>query len=70
MTGKDWILVEMEAAILRGPHQSAREAGAIQHFEDETREKVAAGQARVVLWDDIRHAPPRYHISQKRFIQF
>ena len=58
MTGKDWTLGEMEAAIARGPHQSAREEGAIQHFEDETREKVSVGQARVVLWDDIKHAPP------------
>ena len=25
----------------------------------ETAEKVAAGQARVVFWDDIKHNPPR-----------
>ena len=58
-TGRDWTLAEIQAAIHRGPHQSALDPDALQHFKDEVQEKVAKGQARVVLWDDIRGNHPR-----------
>ena len=58
-TGRDWSLTEIEAAIARGPHQSALEPDALAHFEEEVTTKVNRGQARVVLWDDIRGNHPR-----------
>ena len=58
-TGRDWTLEEIQAAIDRGPHRSALDPEALQHFKDEVQEKVAKGQARVVLWDDIRGNHPR-----------
>ena len=58
-TGKDWTINEIRAAIDRGPHKSALEPDAIKHFAEEVADKVAKGQARVVLWDDIKHDHPR-----------
>ena len=58
-TGRDWTLDEIQAAIDRGPHKSALEPEAIDHFAEEVADKVKKGQARVVLWDDIRHNHPR-----------
>jgi hypothetical protein len=52
--GCDWTLSKIQAAIDRGPHQSALEPEAIAHFEVEVQDKVAKGQARVVLWDNIK----------------
>jgi hypothetical protein len=57
-TGRDWKLVEIQAAINRGPHKSALEPDAIEHFAAEIRDKVNKGQARVVLWDDIKGNHP------------
>ena len=59
MTGSDWTMAEMGAAILRGPHESALSPEAIEHFATEVAEKVASGQARIVNWDDIKLNPPR-----------
>jgi hypothetical protein len=58
MTGRDWTIHEMEAAIARGAHESARSAEAREHFRQEVAEKVKQGQARVVRWEDIKHNPP------------
>ena len=58
MTGKPWTREEMVAAIVRGPHKSALSEAAILHFEQEIKEKVAAGQAKVILWSDISDNPP------------
>ena len=58
-TGRDWTREEIQAAIDRGPHKSALEPDAIAHFAEEVADKVAKGQARVVLWDDITHNHPR-----------
>ncbi len=57
-TGRDWNLSKIQAASDRGPHQSALEPEAIPHFEVEVRDKVAKGQARVVLWDSIKGNHP------------
>lgn len=57
-TGTNWTREQMQAAIERGPHKSAREPEAIQHFQDEIEEKVKVGQAKVILWDDIKDNPP------------
>ena len=58
MTGRDWTVKEMTAAVERGPHESSLTNEAIQHFAAEVLEKVATGQARVVNWDDIKDNPP------------
>ena len=57
-TGKPWTTVEMQAAIDRGPHISAMDPDAMEQLQAEVEEKVANGQARLVLWDDIKNNPP------------
>jgi hypothetical protein len=54
-TGQDWTVKEMQAAIDRGPHQSVLQPEALLHFDEEIRDKVAKGQARVVSRDEIKH---------------
>lgn len=58
MTGREWTVEEMTAAVERGPHESSLTSEAIQHFAAEVLEKVATGQAKVVNWDDIKDNPP------------
>ncbi len=58
-TGRDWTLKEIQAAINRVPHKSALKPNAITHFAEEVADKVAKGQARLVLWDDIKDNHPR-----------
>jgi hypothetical protein len=48
----------MTAAIRQGPHVSALVPDAMTQLDDEVREKVEAGQARLVKWADIKHNPP------------
>jgi hypothetical protein len=57
-TGRPWSKLEMWEAIDRGPHQLSLSPKAIAHFKAESKEKVAARQARLVLWDDIKDDPP------------
>jgi hypothetical protein len=56
--GRDWTLKEIQAAINHGPHKSALKPNAIAHFKEEGKDKVAKGQARVVLWENIKHNHP------------
>ena len=58
-TGRNWSLAEIQAAIDRRPHKSVLEPDAIAHFAEEVADKVAKGQALVVLWDDIKDNHPR-----------
>jgi len=58
-TGNDWTTTQIRAAIDRGPHKSTLEPDALEHFATEVADKVAKGQARVVLWDDIKHDHPK-----------
>ena len=48
----------MHAAVNRGNHESARMPDAIEAYQEEIQEKISSGQARVVLWDDIKDNPP------------
>jgi hypothetical protein len=48
----------MNAAIDRGPHQSALSSDAINQLQQEVNDKVAMGQAHIVDWNDIKHDPP------------
>ena len=57
-TGAPWTVDQIQTAIDRGPHVSALVPDAMAHLDAEVREKVANGQARLVRWNDIRHAPP------------
>ena len=57
-TGTPWSHYEIEEAIAHGPHKSARSAEAIAHFQAEIAEKTKLGQARTVLWDDIKNNYP------------
>ena len=57
-TGKPWSREEVTAAIERGPHISALEPDAIDQLAGEIKQKVADGQCRVVLWDDIKNDMP------------
>ena len=57
-TGRPWSKKEMEAAVERGPHVSALSEECAAQLSAETAEKVAAGQARIVLWDAIKNDPP------------
>jgi hypothetical protein len=62
-TGCNWTLEEIQAAINHGPHKSALKPNAIAHCKEEVRDKVAKGQARVVLWDDFKHNhPPQLNV--------
>jgi hypothetical protein len=56
--GKPWTREQIEAAITRGPHISALDPEAAAQLRAEVDEKVKLGQARLVMWDDIRHNPP------------
>jgi hypothetical protein len=56
--GRDWTLEEIQATINRRPHKSALKPNAIAHVEAKVRDKVAKGQACVVLWDDIKNDHP------------
>jgi hypothetical protein len=52
-------LEDIQAAIIQGLHKLALKPEAIAHFEEEVRDKVAKGQARVVPWNDIKANHPR-----------
>ena len=60
MTGWDWTIDEMEAAIHRGPHQLSMIQEAITYFAMEGEEKIALGQAWVVGWEAIWNSPPSH----------
>ena len=49
----------MQAAIKRGNHVSAKQPDAVAAYQVEIAEKIKKGQARVVLWDDIKDNPPK-----------
>jgi hypothetical protein len=57
-TGRPWTKEETWEAVERGPHQSALSPEALAHFAEESAAKVKAGQAKLVLWDDIKDNPP------------
>jgi hypothetical protein len=47
----------MWEAVARRPHKSALSPVAIAHFAKESVAKVTAGQAKLVLWDNIKDDP-------------
>ncbi len=55
---KNWGGEWMWEAVARGPHQLSRSPEALTHFATESAEKVRVGQAKLVLWDNIKDNPP------------
>ena len=49
-TGRNWTKEDINAAVMRGPHESALSEEAIAHFAAEAKEKVASNQARLVCY--------------------
>ena len=63
-TGKPWMREEVEEAIKRGSHVSALIPEAMKILNDEVKAKVDSGQARLIIWDDIkRNLPPELKVS-------
>ena len=58
-TGKCWTMEDLEAAIKVGPHISVLDLEAMEKLQAEAAEKEALGQAKVVLWEDIKKNPPK-----------
>jgi hypothetical protein len=48
----------MQVSINRGPHKSALAPDAIDQLHFDVKEKVQAGQAKIVDWNDIKDNPP------------
>jgi hypothetical protein len=64
-TGKPLTKQEMWEEVVRGSHQLAMSPEAIEHFRLKAIEKVNAGQAVLVKWDNIKNSPPpQLKISQ------
>ena len=62
--GENWTDERVVSAMLRGPHQSAYLDGAVGFLQEETKEKVRNGFARVIKWGDIKdNVPPKLKIS-------
>jgi hypothetical protein len=57
-TGRPWSKQEMWEAVAQGPYKSSPSPKALAHFTEESVEKVQAGQAKLVLWNDIQDNPP------------
>ena len=63
-TGQNLSREQIEAAIERGPHVSVLVAEAMEQLQKEVSVKVQQGQAKVIMWDDIKHNfPPELKIS-------
>ena len=63
-TNRQWTLEELEAAVERGPHSSALIPEAMKQHAEELQIKVEKGQARVVLWEELKkNLPPELKIS-------
>jgi hypothetical protein len=48
----------MVEVVVRGPHVSTMDPAAMDQLAGEVAEKVRNKQARIVLWDDVKHNPP------------
>jgi hypothetical protein len=55
---------EVWEAVARGAYASAISAEALDHFRLKTEKKVKCGQAKIVLWDEIKDTlPPQMKVS-------
>ena len=56
--GDNWSKQQIEEAVHRGPHKSAREAEAAAYAWEEAQEKVNQGYCSIYKWEDIKHSYP------------
>ena len=56
--GKPWTREEMQAAIEEGPHMLDVVPEVMAELALEIEDTVRQGQAKVVLWEDIKEDPP------------
>jgi hypothetical protein len=62
--GPNWSIEHIEAALLRGPHTSAKSKAAKKCLMKETEDKIKDGYAKIVKWKDIKaNVPPQLKIS-------
>ena len=59
LTGQPWTVEQMQAAVDRGPHVSAKTDEVMAQFKAETLVKAEQGQCKLVPWDDIKDDPPK-----------
>ena len=57
-TGKCWPVENLEVAIKVGPHVLALDPEAMDQLQSKVVEKEALGQAKVILWNDIKKYLP------------
>ena len=53
-TGRNWTKEDINAAVMRGSHDSALSEEAIAHFSAEPKLKVAPNQARLVFYKNSK----------------
>jgi hypothetical protein len=56
--GRPWLKEDIWVAVAWGPHQSSLSPEALVHFAQESIKKVKAGQAKLVLWGNIKENLP------------
>lgn len=56
--GPNWTPEQIQIAVERGPHPSARHDEAAKELWKEAHEKVEQGFAKIVAWKDIKDNPP------------
>ena len=56
---RTWTKKQMEEAIDRGTHKTALDPLAIEQLAQELEAKIKKKQCKVVLWEDIKHNPPK-----------
>jgi hypothetical protein len=62
--GKPWQREAIDAAVKRGPHPTARAAGAIALVHEDVAYQIKAGFSKIALWDDIKdNLQPTFKIS-------
>jgi hypothetical protein len=57
--GPDWSWADIEAAVSRGPHPTARTPAAFALFADDIAYQVKAGFCLVMSWEDMKHLRPK-----------
>ena len=56
--GPDWSWSDIEAAVVRGPHPTARTPAAVALFAEDIAYQVKAGFCSVMSWEDVKHLRP------------
>ena len=63
-TSRNWTKEEIDATVMKRPHESALSDNSVAHLAAEAKVKVASKWARLVLYDDIKcNIPPKMRVS-------